>query len=52
VLGAVLIVLVLLVVGPALWWLTWGVMAAVIGWLLKDNAEQTHAGSELLETNY
>ena len=50
--GAILIVVVLLVVGPALWWVTWGVMAAALGWLLKDNAETTHAGSELIETNY
>jgi hypothetical protein len=51
VLGAVLIVIVLLVVGPVLFWVTWGVMAFLIGWLLKDNAEITHAGSELIDTN-
>jgi hypothetical protein len=51
-LGAVLIVVVLLVVGPALWWVMWGLMAAALGWLLKATAEETHAGSELIETNY
>jgi hypothetical protein len=50
--GAVLIVVVVLVVGPALWWVTWGLVAAVLGWLLTANAEATHAGSELIETNY
>jgi hypothetical protein len=51
VIGAVLIALVVIVVLPAAFWVTWGLIAFVIGWLLKDNAEATHAGSELIETN-
>jgi hypothetical protein len=50
--GAVLIVLILVVVGPILWWVVWGLMSFVLGWLLQDNAETTHAGSELIDTNY
>jgi hypothetical protein len=51
VIGAVLIVIVLLIVLPAALWATWGAMAVLLGWLLTDNAEITHAGSELIETN-
>jgi hypothetical protein len=50
--GAIVIILVLVVVGPALWWVAWGLMSFALGWLLKGNAEATHAGSELIETNY
>ncbi len=49
--GAVLIVLALLVVLPALFWAGAGVVAGVLGWLLMDNAEATHEGSELIATN-
>jgi hypothetical protein len=51
VVGAVLIVILLLVVLPAAFWVTWGLMAFLLGWLLKDNGERTHPGSELIETN-
>lgn len=50
--GAVVIVLVLVVALPALWWVVWGLAGAVLGWALKANAEATHAGSELIDTNY
>ena len=51
VIGVVLIAIFVLVVLPVAFWATWGVMAFLVGWLLKDNAELTHAGSELIETN-
>jgi hypothetical protein len=51
VIGAVAIAIAVLFVGPVAFWVTWGLIAFVMGWLLKDNAEITHAGSELIETN-
>jgi hypothetical protein len=51
VIGAVLIAVVILVALPVAFWVTWGVMALLLGWLLTDNAEATHAGSELIDTN-
>lgn len=50
--GAVLIVLILVIGLPVVWWATWALAGAVLGWALKNNAEATHAGSELIETNY
>ncbi len=50
--GAILIVVLLVVGGPALAWVTYGAFAFALGWLLKDNAEVTHPGSELIDTNY
>jgi hypothetical protein len=47
----VLIVIVLLVVLPALFWVTWGLIAFAVGSLLTINGEQTHPRSELIETN-
>ena len=49
--GVVLIALIVLVVLPAAFFATWGVMAWLLGWLLTDNAERTHAGSDLIATN-
>jgi hypothetical protein len=51
VIGAVLIAIIVLVALPAAFWATWGAMALLLGWLLTDNAELTHPGSELIETN-
>ncbi len=50
--GAIVIAVIVVVALPAVWWVTWGLMAAVLGWLLKRNAEATHAGSDLIDTNY
>jgi hypothetical protein len=52
VLGAVLIAVAIVIVLPVLFLMTGGVGAALMGWLLKENAEVTHPDSELLETNY
>jgi len=37
---------------PVAFLLSGGIGSAVMGWLLKDNAEATHPGSELIATNY
>ncbi|MEM9562441.1 MAG: hypothetical protein AAGA93_07500 [Actinomycetota bacterium] len=51
-LGVILIVLALLVVIPVGFLMSTSVAAAVLGFLLKDDADRRHDGSELLETNY
>lgn len=50
-LEAIVIVFVLLVVIPVGFLMTMVLPAAVIGFLLKTNAEADNAGSELIETN-
>lgn len=50
--GAVLIVLTVVVVLPVLMLVGGLVISAILGVVLKDNAEADHAGSELIETNY
>jgi hypothetical protein len=52
IIGAILIALVVIVVFPLLFWTGIGLLGAGLGWLLKENAEATHPGSELIETNY
>ena len=44
-------VLLLVVVLPVVIIISGGVLAAIIGHFLKTNAETTHEGSELIETN-
>ena len=51
-LGAIIIAVVLLLVIPVGFLMSTSVAAAVLGFLLKDNAEKTHADSELLDKNY
>lgn len=51
-LGPLLMILVLLVLIPVGFLMSTSVAAAVMGVLLKTNAEQANADSELLETNY
>ncbi len=50
-LGAVILVLVIVFVLPSAVLVSGGVAAAVLGYFLKDEAEQRHAGSELLDLN-
>lgn len=46
------IIIVVLVVGiPVGVIMSGAVGAAVLGWLVKDDVDRTHEGSELLETN-
>ena len=49
--GALVIAVILLVVIPVSIMLTGAVVAGVLGWALKDNAEATHEGSELIDLN-
>jgi len=50
-LGAVLMVVVLVVVIPVALMMTGPVVAAALGWSLKEEAEATHEDSELIELN-
>jgi hypothetical protein len=52
VIGAVVIAVILVFLLPVAFFISGGVGAAVLGWLLKTNAEVTHEGSELIDTNY
>lgn len=48
--GAVAIVIVLLLI-PVAVMMSGAVLAAILGWSLKDDAEARHEGSELVELN-
>ena len=50
-LGAVIVILVLVFLLPAVFWLVWGAMGWLLGRLLTSEAEATHEGSELIATN-
>ena len=50
-LGAVLMIAVLVVVLPILVMMSGAVVAAALGWSLKEDAEATHEGSELIALN-
>jgi hypothetical protein len=50
--GAVLIVIAVVIVGPISFMMLGVLISAAFGYVLKRNAEETHEGSELLETNY
>lgn len=50
-LGAVILAVILLVVIPVSVCMTGGIVAAILGWALRDNGEATHEGSELIELN-
>jgi hypothetical protein len=52
VLGAIILAVVIVIVLPIAFMLSGAVAAALLGWSLKSEAEETHPGSELLETNY
>jgi hypothetical protein len=52
VLGAVIIVAVVVVALPVAFLMTGGVLSAIVGWSLKNEAEATHPNSELTELNY
>jgi hypothetical protein len=49
--GAILIIICLVVIVPVAVIISGGVLAAVIGTVLKINGEKTHEGSELIELN-
>jgi ABC-type thiamin/hydroxymethylpyrimidine transport system permease subunit len=48
-LGVILMALVLVVVIPVTVMMSGAVVAGLLGWALKDNGEQTHEGSELID---
>ncbi len=48
----IIIVVVLLVVIPVGFLMSTSIAAGVIGLLMRDNAENLHADSELLDKNY
>jgi hypothetical protein len=49
--GGLIIAVVLVFALPIAMLVSGGIGAAVMGWLLRDNAEATHEGSELIATN-
>jgi len=50
--GPYLVVIAVVLVLPPLFLIAGLVFSAVLGWALVDKAEETHAGSELLDCNY
>ena len=50
-LGGILMVVVLVVVLPVAVMMSGAVVAAALGWSLKEDAEATHEGSELIALN-
>jgi len=51
VLGAVILAVIIVVAIPVAVCMTGAVVAAILGWSLKDNGEATHEGSELIDLN-
>jgi hypothetical protein len=49
--GAVIVVAVLLLFLPAVFWLVWAAMGWLLGQMLTSGAEAAHEGSELIATN-
>jgi hypothetical protein len=52
VIGALILAVIIVFLLPVAFLVSGGVGATILGWLLKTNAELTHEGSELIETNY
>ena len=50
--GVIIIAVVLVVVMPVSVLMSGAVASALLGYFLKDEADTSHEGSELLETNY
>lgn len=50
--GPLAIILVLVVGIPVAVIMSCAVIAALLGYFVKDDVDRTYAGSELLETNY
>lgn len=50
-LGPIIIVVFLVVLIPVGFLMSTSLAAGVLGFLLKDDADKRHAGSELIETN-
>jgi len=50
--GVILVIVALLVIVPVGAMVSGAVVAGVIGWALRRNGEETHAGSALIDTNF
>lgn len=50
-LGAIIIAVILIVAIPVAVIMTGAVVAAILGWSLKDNGEAANEGSELIDLN-
>ncbi len=48
-LGAIILAVLIIVAIPVSVMMTGGIVAAILGWSLKDNGEATHEGSELID---
>lgn len=48
-LGAIILAVIIIVAIPVAVLMTGGIVAAILGWSLKDNGEATHEGSELVD---
>ena len=48
-LGAIILAVIIIVVIPVSVVMTGGIVAAILGWSLKDNGEAAHEGSELVD---
>jgi hypothetical protein len=51
VIGAVVMVVIIVLVVPVAVLMAGALGSATLGWLLKDDADTRHAGSELIELN-
>jgi hypothetical protein len=51
VIGAILIVLAIVIALPVGLLMTGGLASAILGWFLREDAEEAHAGSELIDLN-
>jgi len=50
-LGAIILAVIILVAIPVGVMMTGAVVAAILGWSLRDNGEAIHEGSELIDLN-
>jgi len=51
VIGGVLVVIAIVIALPMSFFMLGAIFSAIIGWLLKDNGEASHEGSELIQLN-
>lgn len=49
--GGLLVAIAIAIALPMSFFVLGAVFSAIIGWLLKDNGEASHEGSELIELN-
>ena len=50
-LGAIALAIIIVAVLPVIFLMTGGGIVVALGWLLKENGEAIHEGSELIELN-